>query len=676
MALAAPNLDDRTFQEIVYEAKRRIPAFIDGWSDHNVSDPGITLIELFAWMTEMILYRQNQVPRRLTIKMMELLGISLEEPRAATAPITFWLSQPLPEAIRIPAGTEVASTQTESQPSVIFTTIRDLAIEPPALVRVLTRGQNREQPYQDHSVHHLQAGGEEITLFSQNPRPDDAVYFGFAEENDLSHHLLGFQFDCVEGAGVGIDETLPPYRWEAAVSEEAGEITWEPCAVDAGEDETRGLNVSGRIRVHLPQITAVTLNEQKQKLHWLRLRIIHPDDFPSSDVQMRGYSQSPSIRQVTVASWGGTTPAVQAELIQREFLGYSGGSPGQRLQLQNWPILKPRPELQETLVVQMPNSEAEQPWQRRSDFANSKMGDRHYTLDTATGEIQLPPAQPLPNGTVRIYGAIPPRGAALWFHQYRHGGGHSGNLPAHKLDTLKTAIPYVGRVRNRTAAQGGQDQESLEVAMLRAPHLLHARSRAVTATDYEFLATQVSDVVVGRVKCLQVEPGRTEVVAPGVVYVLVLPVVPRPEDRLLRPQLQMPAEDLQKIETHLDKRRLLTTRLRVQQPELHWVSVRVNCRLTRGADKKAVNDEILRRLYRFLNPFTGGSEAKGWPFGRDLHEYDVYHCLQGLPDVLAILDITLREPRPDGERRNVGETVRVTSHGVIVSDLHEVVFVR
>ena len=52
--LAAPILDDRQFQDLVDEAKKRIPQFCPEWTDHNVSDPGVTLIELFAWMTDLI----------------------------------------------------------------------------------------------------------------------------------------------------------------------------------------------------------------------------------------------------------------------------------------------------------------------------------------------------------------------------------------------------------------------------------------------------------------------------------------------------------------------------------------------------------------------------------------------------------------------------------------------
>ncbi len=62
MALPAPNLDDRRFQELVDDAKRLVQQRCPEWSDHNVSDPGVTLIELFAWMTDQVVYRLNRVP--------------------------------------------------------------------------------------------------------------------------------------------------------------------------------------------------------------------------------------------------------------------------------------------------------------------------------------------------------------------------------------------------------------------------------------------------------------------------------------------------------------------------------------------------------------------------------------------------------------------------------------
>src|ERR1700694_2400202 len=107
MPLEAPRLDDRTFEDLVREARRRIPLYTPEWTDHNLSDPGITLIELFSWLIDIMLYRLNRVPERHYIKFMELIGIKLREPTAAKTEITFWLSAPQPLDVTIPLGTEV-----------------------------------------------------------------------------------------------------------------------------------------------------------------------------------------------------------------------------------------------------------------------------------------------------------------------------------------------------------------------------------------------------------------------------------------------------------------------------------------------------------------------------------------------------------------------------------------
>ena len=94
MPLPTQPLDDRSFQDLVDEAKRRIPLYCPEWTDHNVSDPGVTLIELFAWMVDILLYRVNQMPARHYIELLNLLGIQLEPPQAASVPVTFYLSAP------------------------------------------------------------------------------------------------------------------------------------------------------------------------------------------------------------------------------------------------------------------------------------------------------------------------------------------------------------------------------------------------------------------------------------------------------------------------------------------------------------------------------------------------------------------------------------------------------
>jgi hypothetical protein len=61
MPITLPNLDDRRYADLVEEARSLIPSYAPEWTDHNESDPGITLIELFAYLSELLIYRLNRV---------------------------------------------------------------------------------------------------------------------------------------------------------------------------------------------------------------------------------------------------------------------------------------------------------------------------------------------------------------------------------------------------------------------------------------------------------------------------------------------------------------------------------------------------------------------------------------------------------------------------------------
>ena len=129
MRLPAIQLDDRRFQDLVSEARLRIHRACPEWTEHNVSDPGITLIELFAWMTEMTIYRLNRVPDKLHVALLDLLGIRLDGPAAATTSLRFRLADAPTEPILIGGGsTEVGTPRTAQDESVIFQVDEDFTI--------------------------------------------------------------------------------------------------------------------------------------------------------------------------------------------------------------------------------------------------------------------------------------------------------------------------------------------------------------------------------------------------------------------------------------------------------------------------------------------------------------------------------------------------------------------
>jgi len=659
MPLPVPKLDDRHFQDIVDEAKKRIPHYSKDWTDHNLSDPGITLVELFAWMTDLLLYRLNQVPDLHYIRFMEMLGIRLQEPVAAKTRITFWLSKPQELDVMIPAGTEVASQQTEREPSIIFTTDSDFRIHPPVLALVSSGSSGEKQ-----NLKRLEKGFDGFDVFSPTPKPGDALYFGF--ENDLSYHVLGFELDFDPAIGAGVNPDLPPYVWE--VSTNQTDTPWDFCEVEV--DTTKGMNREGRIQIHLPEMQKSKVGDSE--LYWVRVRVKEITRSENRD-GMRPFRVSPKLRKAAVAAWGGSVLTTHAQRVTREIVGRSEGSPGERYQLQLTPILKRTPSETLTLLV---DNEPPQSWIEMPDFADSGADDRHFTLDSVTGELRLGPAIRQPDGTIKLYGAIPPRGATLVFARYRHGGGEKGNVDINVLNTLKTSIPFIDRVTNRKPASGGLDQESLEAAMLRVPAMMRSRERAVTEADFEFLARQALPNMIGRVKCVHPRTTEAEKVVPALVYVLVIPYLPHPEGRLEEADLSLRDEDMATLSALLDERRLLTTRVNIRQPAYVWVSVRATLGASPDATPSQVEEAILSRLNRFLNPLTGGLDGNGWPFGRNLFLSDVYQCLQGIPGVQFIRSVEMFRTQPGGGPQGEPEDViDLLAHGVIASGVHQVTFV-
>ena len=114
MVLPAPNLDDRHFQDLVDDAKRLVQQRCPEWTDHNVSDPGVTLIEAFAQMVDQLIYRLNRVPGP---ELHQVPGADRRRAAARRPPpagrVTFWLSAPQPQTVVVRAETEVATPRTD-----------------------------------------------------------------------------------------------------------------------------------------------------------------------------------------------------------------------------------------------------------------------------------------------------------------------------------------------------------------------------------------------------------------------------------------------------------------------------------------------------------------------------------------------------------------------------------
>jgi predicted phage baseplate assembly protein len=643
MSLPVPNLDDRRFQDIVDEAKRKIPTLCPEWTNHNVSDPGVALIELFAWMSEMIIFRLNQTPDKLYTQFLNLLGVRPFPSQPATVDLTFWLSAPTNQVVVVPAGTQ-ASTSAVGQ-SEAFSTNADLRIEQPVLTAALTG--HGETGLVD-VFNELRYDRDRVKVFPSAPiTPGDCFYLGFA--GPLSGFVLQLDVTAV-AHGVGIEPERPPVEWEVW----SGEY-WVPCVVDA--DTTGGLNRNGIITLFVPgQHEPLTL--EGTRAWWLRVR------YQRAAPGQPTYRTSPEVLRLVVSCRGATVLAEHSAKVTSEVLGRSTGAPGLELSLKQRPILPRRPGE----VIQVITSDGAAEWDEVGDFSLSTVDDPHVVWDDSQGVVSFGPAVRYPDGSIIQHGAVPPDGALVVAREYRHGGGTRGNVGAGTITTMHTTIPYIDRVRNRQAATGGVDAESDDNVKLRGPMTLRTGQRAVTVGDFERLTLQ-STLEVARARCLR--PQR----AGAPVKVLVVPAVDEePEnqtidDYVLREPLYRTVADF------LDERRVLGAVVEVTTPYYIGVSVATLVRGTPGRPPTIVRQQVLDAVYRYLSPHTGGPEGEGWPWEVTLTTASLQAVIAEVNGVVSVDEIALFAVNLRNGQR-IGDAVqslRLDERSLFLSHKHRVV---
>jgi predicted phage baseplate assembly protein len=653
-------LDDVRFQELVSEARTRIVRHAPEWTEHNVSDPGITLIELYAWLTELLVYRINRIPERLHFGLLALVGVEPRPPECASVPVRFIIDRPGGGAA-VPAGTEIASPRTAGSESVVFQTAVELVV--PHECRLATYGTQRQgaktQLAKDsRPPEQLQAP------FGSPASAGDALLLGF--DAPIAGLVIQLRIESSRAEG-SANPGDPPLQWEAST----GDGEWEPATLVS--DETGGFTLGGgAITVHVPEAAAETRIEGINR-HWLRCRVLDRGHGDGGDHGV--YTKSPEVSSVEALVAGATVEAFHAATVVGELLGTSEGIPGAAYPLPSHPVLAA--EEGEVVEVRELGGDEWVPWQQVDSFEFSGRSDRHFQLDTARGEVRFGPAIRQPDGGWRRYGAVPPGGAVLRMSRYRYGGGSAGNVAPRALSILPRPVMGIESATNPLAASGGVEPESLDSARERARLEIRARTRAVTPDDFERLTLAASPQV-ARAVCVgpdESAPGRP-------VRVHVLPRV-EPADRLLEADELIPDADLMaELAATLDEYRLLGTSIKLLPVRLRGVSVVVDVRASPRADLDRVQHDVAHALYTYLNPLIGGSPtgpAEGWALGRSLNQGELFGIAYAIPgvefvNILRMYETNVRTgeqaPQPTDSRLVLAPDELIASGRHIVKAAH------
>lgn len=609
MGLPIPNLDDKTFEALVKEACALIPRYAPEWTDHNLHDPGITLIELFAWLAEMQNYQLNRITDANCLKFLGLLGLQPDPVQPARVDVSF---AGVTSLRFLEQGTRLVARFGDER--IVFETEEAFNLVPLVLTSIVSSsgGLRREKiPANATDAVHF-------AVFGDGSEQGATFELGF--DRELPGTEIQLFFDLFEGdlppmSGSGEVFLSVQLAWEYLAGG-----TWRPLTIS--RDSTRSLTGSGRIVFAWPAGV-----DERDGYYWVRCRLV-----------AGRYEISPLINAILLNA----VPAVQIEPVWDEMAGT--GIPGQLLELKKTPVIPG------SLQLKLQDDDSD--WQEVTAFDSSGPDDRHYTLDPLNGTIFFG------NG---LNGVIPKRDQGIRA-AYRTTLAEKGNLPKGQIFLIDGVEGLDGI--NLGPATGGAAAESLEDAEDRAIKDLRTTCRAITAADYEELAVKTPGIRVARAKAIPgYHPGYPCLAMPGAVTVVVLPVV--------RQDLAPPIPGngfLQTVFAYLDARRLVATDLHVIGPE--YVTVAVSCTVypLKRSDPEEVQKRVRKRLAQFLDPFRGGPEGNGWPFGRPVYPSEIYQLLDKTEGVDYATAVILTAAGY-GESSGI---IFVSRHALVVSGEHQV----
>lgn len=653
MPISPPALDDRSYEDLLADLLARIPAHTPEWTYVRTGDPGRTILELFAWLGDTLLYRVNLIPERQRLAFLRLLGLEPRPAVAASGVVSLAFDgDKIDDPVRVPAGSVIqgaAAFETRKQ-TWVHPVVAEAYVKRPitederkklgAVLDTLPSVYGLAQEHDDERLKYYvtspvfvggaadpagidltQGAGTTdgclwIALFSpkgaKDPDPVAAVKQKLAPNaaGEHAHVTIGIApaltladpLDVLGATSFVPKSAQTPVVWEvtSGLDGNAMYVGLDPL------DGTSGLTQTGVVTLTLPAVIGAPENDVRKNLF-----AGTSDRPPRLDDDERAGRLVAWLRLRVVSTEGQPPPKLSlswagfgaVEIDQRKTtfgrqIGESAGLADQVFALGATSI---EPE---TLVIEVAEEGRRfEAWARIADLALAGRDDTVYSLRAEEGTIAFGDG---------VRGKIPPERARIRVARMRAGGGDAGNLPPRSLKELTTQGKTF-KVAQGLATTGGRDAEPLAEAEKRIPAILRHRERAVTTEDFRTLATYTPGIRVGRVEVLErFSPKRRSSGIPGIVTVMalpekagVLPPCPRP-DRVF----------LERVFAHLDPRRPLATELYAIGCEYVPIALAVAITAREGTEETDVLAAVRATLRVYLWPLSpGGPKQAGWPLG-------------------------------------------------------------
>jgi predicted phage baseplate assembly protein len=595
MTLTPLQLDDLTWDDMVAAIRRRIPAESAGnWTLHAPVDPGITLLELFAYLVEQRLYWLDQVPDAFVVAVLRLLGLDGPLPAVPAATVLQITADPAkPAVLTVPAGTGFTR---DPRGAVVFTLDDPVTVLPVSSLTLQAGGQDRTADL---------LAGRGVDLLPADGGPGEALI-----SLHLAAQVPGGQLSLLldlatAGTPTGPAQAIAP-AWSPDRTDDVpppAVLTWayadgSPVPIDAAQvqDGTQGLRRSGVVRLPVPASWRAGPGVRTLRLSTTQATFAAP---PRLQQLQANVATARHRQEFSHAAGDGLDGQVSQWLPL----------PGQHLDLPGASGL-----LLDASLTLCERDGQEYPWTPVTDFVFSGREDRVFVIDRAAGALRFGDGR---TGRIPVPDPSQP-GTALTAATWTLGAGAGGNGGT-TANWRGIGDAAGAAAANVVPAADGAEPETIAQARARAGAVLQEVHRAVTAADHETIAQQAPGVAVARAHAAVGDhPGYPCTLVPGAVSVYVVPVAPRGDaDWDLPDFVPAPRPDpgvLSQVCAALGAARLLGEELFVRAPRYRAVRLRIAITGT-PRDPAAVRSRVQDAARLYLDPLTGGDQAAGWPFG-------------------------------------------------------------
>jgi predicted phage baseplate assembly protein len=593
MALASIALDDLTWSGMVDAARRRIVGVSNGaWTLHSPVDPGVTLLELLAWLLEQRMFWLDQVPDSLLRGVLTLLD---EAPRPSRGAVTVLALADDTGAHPYGVAPKGVALELDGQlPPIVFTTDDDIALLPVMSVGLVAFGRDRSADLAHGRVLRLLPANDSaaeaqvlLTLASAPAAPVAGPMSLLLELDASSTVRPAWSYDAA--AGVAPPATLTWwYRSPSGLAQLAN--------VDDG---TGGLRRSGVVRLPVP--SDWTAEPGAPNRYAITIR-----------TDRATFSSSPRVKQIAANA----VIARHRRHVTSDQRANWLPLPGNTIELAR----DGQPPLEATVTVTLDERVAgPQPWTPVADLSFSGPTDRVFVVDRGAGVLRFGDGL---TGRVPVLAQPADPKHANAHIGYDAGGGAAGNLGG-GFTWRALAAPFAITAANVVDAIEGAEPEALVDARSRAAASIHAVDRAVTAPDYKTLATTTPGAGVGRAHAAPGAHPLHPCPVPGAVTVFVVPDVPADVDgdpwneSAATPDPVADPGMLAAVRRRLDAARMVGTEVFVASAPYARPAITIDV-VGDAASPADVANRVTARIRAYLDPLNGGDDGAGWPFGGPL----------------------------------------------------------